>query len=138
MSDVETSKLAWREGPNAYLERRLAGFLRPARPFSLYLTMRDGCRIAIDVHLPESAPDGPAADQRWPTILFLTPYYRRFAVGDTGGREVERSPGASRFIDLLVPRGYALVTVDVRGTGASFGTRESFRSPEAPNATPHL
>ena len=30
---------------------------------------------------------------------------------------------------LFVPRGYALVAVDVRGTGASFGTRDSFRSP---------
>jgi uncharacterized protein len=29
-----------------------------------------------------------------------------------------------------VPRGYALVVVDVRGTGASFGTRDSFRSPK--------
>jgi uncharacterized protein len=28
-----------------------------------------------------------------------------------------------------VPRGYAVVVVDVRGTGASFGTRDSFRSP---------
>ena len=28
-----------------------------------------------------------------------------------------------------MPRGYALVAVDVRGTGASFGTRDSFRSP---------
>ena len=30
---------------------------------------------------------------------------------------------------MFVPRGYALVVVDVRGTGASFGTRDSFRSP---------
>ena len=28
-----------------------------------------------------------------------------------------------------MPRGYALVAVDVRGTGASCGTRDSFRSP---------
>ena len=28
-----------------------------------------------------------------------------------------------------MPRGYAVVVVDVRGTGASFGTRDSFRSP---------
>ena len=27
-----------------------------------------------------------------------------------------------------MPRGYALVAVDVRGTGASFGTRDSLRS----------
>ena len=30
---------------------------------------------------------------------------------------------------MFVPRGYALVVVDARGTGASFGTRDSFRSP---------
>ena len=29
-----------------------------------------------------------------------------------------------------MPRGYALVVVDVRGTGASFGVREGFRSPK--------
>lgn len=28
-----------------------------------------------------------------------------------------------------MPRGYAVVVVDVRGTGASFGTRDAFRSP---------
>jgi predicted acyl esterase len=30
---------------------------------------------------------------------------------------------------MFVPRGYVLVVVDVRGSGASFGTRDSFRSP---------
>jgi putative CocE/NonD family hydrolase len=30
---------------------------------------------------------------------------------------------------MFVPHGYALVVVDVRGTGASFGCRDSFRSP---------
>ena len=30
---------------------------------------------------------------------------------------------------MFVPRGYALVVVDARGTGASFGTRDSFRRP---------
>ena len=29
-----------------------------------------------------------------------------------------------------MPRGYAVVVVDVRGTGASFGTRDCFRSPK--------
>ena len=33
--------------------------------------------------------------------------------------------------EAFVPRGYAVVVVDVRGTGASFGTRDSFRSPRA-------
>ena len=35
--------------------------------------MADGCRLAVDVILP----DGDAA-QRWPTVLILTPYVRRF------------------------------------------------------------
>jgi putative CocE/NonD family hydrolase len=129
MTDLETAARAWRETPNAYLERRAPEYRRPAKPFSLYLTMRDGCRIAIDVHLPHAIDRGPTVKPSWPTILFLTPYYRRFAVADAGARAVEASPGASKFRDLLVPRGYALVVVDVRGTGASFGTRDSFRSP---------
>lgn len=85
--------------------------------------MPDGCRLAVDVFLP----DGDAG-RRWPTILILTPYVRRFelAPGATG---VEPSPNTSKYRDTFVPRGYALVVVDARGTGASFGTRDSFRSP---------
>ena len=30
---------------------------------------------------------------------------------------------------MFVPRGYAVVVVDIRGSGASFGSRDSFRSP---------
>jgi putative CocE/NonD family hydrolase len=128
MPELDSRDPAWRETPNAYLARRPAEYRRPARPFSLYVPMRDGCRLAVDVHLPEDPTGGAPSGGRWPTILFLTPYYRRFAVAPTD-RAVEPSPGAGRFRDLLVPRGYALVVVDVRGTGASFGTRDSFRSP---------
>ena len=62
-----------------------------------------------------------------PTILILTPYYRRFRLRD--GAAGEPSPNAGKYRDAFVPRGYAVVVVDVRGTGASFGTRDSFRSP---------
>jgi uncharacterized protein len=41
----------------------------------------------------------------------------------------EVNPNTGKFRDFFVPRGYAVVVVDVRGTGASFGTRDSFRSP---------
>lgn len=85
--------------------------------------MPDGCRLAVDVYLPPGAPD------RVPAILILTPYYRRFALKAGAPPETEASPGLARWRDLFVPRGYALVVVDVRGTGASFGTRDSFRSP---------
>ncbi|UOM34388.1 CocE/NonD family hydrolase [Acuticoccus sp. I52.16.1] len=122
MSDTDTTTHAWSVSPSQYLERRQKTHA-VAAPTSRYLIMRDGCRIAIDVYLPEGAlPEGGV-----PAILILTPYYRRFA--RTPGSAAEPTPNAARYRDAFVPYGYALVVVDVRGTGASFGTRDSFRSP---------
>jgi putative CocE/NonD family hydrolase len=124
MPDLDHLGGAWRVTPTEYLERRPATYAVP-QPKSRYLTMRDGCRLAIDVYLPESkqATDG---DARFPTICVLTPYYRRFKLSAPGA---DPSPNAAKYRDFFVPRGYALVVVDVRGCGASFGTRDSFRSP---------
>lgn len=94
----------------------------PRQPFSQYVAMRDGVRIAVDVYLPQGAPAGA----KFPTLVVATPYYRRFK---TAGPVAEYTPMAFRYRDAFVPRGYALLVVDVRGTGASFGTRDSFRSP---------
>jgi uncharacterized protein len=122
MSDSDRDSAAWRQTPSAYLATRPASG-RVGPPKSLYVAMPDGCRLAADVYLPPDAP-GPV-----PTILILTPYYRRFALKPEAPPEAEACPGTARWRDLFVPRGYALVVVDVRGTGASFGTRDSFRSP---------
>jgi len=113
---------AWKVPPSRYLAGRPAAFTVGA-PTSVYVTMRDGCRLAVDVILPDGA-----AGKRWPTVLILTPYVRRFELAP-GTRGVEPSPNSYRYRDMFVPRGYALVVVDARGTGASFGTRDSFRSP---------
>jgi putative CocE/NonD family hydrolase len=122
MPDRDDLGGAWKVPPSRYLAGRPAQF-KVGTPSSRYVTMADGCRLAVDVFLP----DGDAT-KRWPTILILTPYIRRFelAAGATG---VEPSPNTYRYRDMFVPRGYALVVVDARGTGASFGTRDSFRSP---------
>jgi uncharacterized protein len=128
MSDRDDRGNAWRVPPSAYLARRPAPFALPARPLSRYLTMVDGCRLAVDVYLPAAAPAAPAPPARFPTICVFTPYYRRFALAP-GATGTEPSPNIFRYRDMFVPRGYALVAVDVRGTGASFGTRDSFRSP---------
>ena len=122
MSDSDRDSPAWRLTPSAYLTTRPARS-PVSRPRSLYLSMPDGCRLAVDVYLPPESPDGI------PTILIFAPYYRRFALKMGAPPEIEASPGLARWRDLFVPRGYALVVVDVRGTGASFGTRDSFRSP---------
>ena len=82
---------------------------------ALYVTMRDGVKIAIDVWLPASLKP----DQEIPTILRATRYWR--ATDTASGRpEDDRNFGeAERFNS----NGYALVLVDARGSGASFGTR---------------
>ena len=91
--------------------------------------MRDGVRLAVDVYLPSDS-GGTALPSALPTIVIFTPYYRRFALRSDAPPSSEPSISAGRYRDFFVPRGYALVVVDVRGTGASFGVREGFRSPK--------
>jgi len=129
MSDLVDRENAWRVPPSAYLAPRQVPFAVPAQPLSRYLTMADGCHLAVDIHLPVATSAGPAPPTRFPTICVFTPYYRRFALAP-GARGTEPSPNIFKYRDMFVPRGYALVVVDVRGTGASFGTRDSFRSPK--------
>jgi len=118
---------AWRLTPHAYVARRTRPFRVPPAPASRYVTMPDGCRLAVDLYLPQAAGGGTAPGP-FPAITIFTPYYRRFALADPS-RGDEAAPGVFRYRDLFVPAGYALVVIDVRGTGASFGTRDSFRSP---------
>lgn len=122
MTDHCRAGNAWNVSPDRYLETRPADYALPEAPSSFYLTMRDGCRIAVDLYLPQ----GGSADERFPAITIFTPYNRRFRALEPG---VEQTPNAAKYRDFFVPRGYALVVVDVRGTGASFGTREALRSP---------
>ncbi|MFT4116842.1 CocE/NonD family hydrolase [Bradyrhizobium sp.] len=123
MADSDRNGNAWRLPPSDYIRKRPPTYDISA-PKSFYLTMKDGCRLAVDLYLPSwSQGDGP-----WPTILIQTPYYRRFAVDPAAGR-IEASPNIAKYRDVFLPRGYAVVVVDVRGTGASFGTRDIFRSP---------
>ncbi|NML48179.1 CocE/NonD family hydrolase [Ramlibacter sp. G-1-2-2] len=121
MPDRDDLGQAWQLPPSRYLHQRPAPYGIGA-PAACYVTMRDGVRLAVDVYLPEGAP----RPQRVPAIVILTPYYRRFQVTGPGA---EPAPNIAIYRDMFVPRGYALVTVDVRGCGASFGTRDCFRSP---------
>jgi putative CocE/NonD family hydrolase len=126
MADRDNAGNAWRVSPTEYLQRR-PPTAAIAAPRSQYVTMHDGVRLAVDVYLPQPREDAaPREPRRFPTIVILTPYYRRFKVTGTGA---DPSPNAAKYRDFFVPRGYAMVVVDVRGCGASFGTRDSFRSP---------
>lgn len=127
-SYAKNEAVAWVVPPQHYADTRPARYDIP-EPESRYLTMRDGCRLAIDVYVPQATAGqrDDALATPFPAIVLFTPYYRRFKLkaGGTG----ERAPNTAKFRDFFVPRGYAVVVIDVRGTGASFGTRDSFRSP---------
>lgn len=125
MTDSDRYSDAWIERPSDYFERRPPMFTCPATPRSHYLHMPDGCRLAIDLFLPCTQGE-QTAPGTFPTLVIFTPYNRRFDLKQPGA---EPSPNTAIYRDMFVPRGYALVVVDVRGTGASFGTRDSMRSP---------
>jgi len=83
----------------------LAPRLQPTR--SVYVPASGGTRLAVDLYLPDRA-----GQDRWPAILVSTRY----------GRRVERD---IHDVAYFTGQGYAFVIVDSRGSGASFGTRDT-------------
>ncbi|MHA1165590.1 MAG: CocE/NonD family hydrolase, partial [Alphaproteobacteria bacterium] len=124
MSDDPQNSGAWTLEPAQYLASRSATHSVP-QPISLYLKMADGVKLAVDIYVPQ----GDRPEGGFPALLHFTPYYRRFALKEGAPATAEACPNVAKFRDVFVPRGYAMVVVDVRGTGASFGARDSFRSP---------
>lgn len=98
---------------------------------SLYVTAEDGTRIALELWLPAALKPG----ERVPTLISGTRYWRASRVTFVGrvlhGLGFE-APGAAlpEYATFFNPRGYAFVSVDVRGTGASFGTHRMEYSPD--------
>ena len=82
---------------------------------SRYLTMRDGVRIAADIYLPRER----TGSERFPTILTQTRYHRSTKLSFPFTLIAATEPAIVR---RFVERGYAWVAIDVRGTGASFGS----------------
>ena len=123
MSDRADSD-AWQVPPDRYLEAHPPRFGGAIDRSSSYVTVRDGTRLAVDLYLPTDR-----GNERLPAILVFTPYYRRFALIDGAPDSVEAAASGAAYRDAFVPQGYALVVVDTRGAGASFGTRDGFRSP---------
>src|SRR5699024_10398605 len=72
----------------------------------VWITLKDGCRLAARVWLPESADEKPV-----PAILEYLPYRLR---DGTRARDQKNHP-------YFAARGYACIRVDIRGTGDSDG-----------------
>jgi len=83
---------------------------------SVYLPMRDGVRIATDIYLPRGA-----AEKSLPAILEQTRYFRRTELHWPYSLLFS---GMRSDIRRYASNGYAYVTVDARGSGASFGSRQ--------------
>ncbi len=83
---------------------------------SIYLTMRDGIKIAIDLYLPEGLPD----DTKIPAILHQTRYWRSAELRWPFSIFFDKP---KKIIRDFVTRGYAWIAVDARGSGASYGRR---------------
>jgi hypothetical protein len=86
---------------------------------SHYIEMRDGVKIAIELYLPQDLP----ADKRIPAILVQTRYWRayRFRIPFNWLIKEPRKPKVVKYFTMY---GLAVVWIDVRGTGASYGNRE--------------
>ncbi len=82
---------------------------------SFYLPMKDGTRLAVDLLLPPKT--NPVS--RHPTLLV----FHRFFRSERGAR-----PGAIE--KFFVSNNYAVVNVDLRGSGASFGIRKTLHPAE--------
>jgi uncharacterized protein len=115
-TNTEKINLMLSTAPAGKDPQRYPGYVEPKyKEFeqqALYVPMRDGVKIAIDVVLPK----GLAPGEKIPTIMNMTRYWR--------SRQGEQ-PGT------WFPRyGYARVAVDARGTGASYGIWQAPFSPD--------
>jgi putative CocE/NonD family hydrolase len=90
---------------------------------SLYVPVRDGTRLAVNIYRP--ATDAGVVVQRLPVIFVFTPYRARF-VNDRGQVE-ETALGDRLALRSLIAAGYVVAVADIRGKGASFGTRRGFQ-----------
>lgn len=110
---------------------------------SEYVEMADGTKLAVDIYIPD---DGPVQES-FPVIFQYTPYGRAFIMPDLKWYErpfLKHSVGSwgpildransyntvygstNDMINLFLSHGYVYVCADMRGTGASYGTKIDF------------
>ena len=93
---------------------------------SHYVSMFDGTKLAVDVYLPTNGPtNGP-----FPVLLNYHPYQRSTINPKTGAIEGVMFSSETQ-IKFYTSYGYAFVVADMRGSGASFGSRLDMSPPLA-------
>jgi putative CocE/NonD family hydrolase len=118
---VEAAKPATKQGAGATDYTRIAGVSQPTyqatRRDSFNVPMSDETNLYVEVVRPD-------ADGRFPVILEASPYHGTLA--DRDGTRILPGPRDDRgrqigLTGYFAPRGYAVVMVDLRGTGRSEG-----------------
>lgn len=109
----------WRGSPEHTPPAPYPGAVRTSR----YIALRDGTRLAADVCLPDGLPD----DARIPTLISFTPYVRGMSFRFAAAERLFAWLGLNDTLwgQEFAKYGYAFLTVEIRGAGASFGTKTS-------------
>ena len=121
MNNEVTDTAWWKEATK--LDKRLYDEVKLT---SCYVEMRDGVKIAVDLYLPKDLN----TKTKLPAILHQTRYFRRQKYKLISKLLRFKKNAKKRIIDKYVKNGYAYINIDVRGSGASFGSRKMEWSPD--------
>ena len=88
---------------------------------SHYVSIDDSTQLAVDVHLPQNYKGDPL-----PTLAIFTRYWR----SQYDRKRKQFVPSLDATDHHFSEHGYIIVKVDVRGTGASYGTRNGEYTPQ--------
>lgn len=86
---------------------------------STYITMRDDVKIAATICLPKGLGSG----DKIPALLYQTRYWRAMELRIPFRWIFDETFAQTPNPEIFTSRGYAIIYTDVRGTGASFGSR---------------
>lgn len=95
---------------------------------AVYVSMRDGVQIAVDIWLPPKLANG----EKVPALIHATRYVRATAPGLLAKAAIALGKYSSLDLPLraILESGYAVILVDARGSGASTGRRTIEWSPD--------
>ena len=96
-----------------------AAFVRSSR----YVEVRDGTRLAVNIYQPMI--DGQPLATPQPVIFLFTPYRARYRNAE--GNIVQLDQVKRLGLERLFAAGYVVAEADIRGKGASFGSRRGFQ-----------
>ena len=96
---------------SGYSEAEYDGYQR----YSVYVPVSDGTKLAVDYCIPTQS--GVEVGEALPVVFTYTPYGRQRADCVTSA-------------EWFTSYGYAFVSADCRGMGASYGTRDAANSPQ--------